>query len=136
MQLLLSLFIVGYFAYAQEQNTCLQLPADVCAATCIPFNAGEPSQEDFGCGDWWLTARCCNGSEPHTLVTTVYFDCFCQGIGMTTKGMGTIVALAVLACGALLAAVFYVLHRKRARIEAEEEERDKAMEEAQVYLPR
>lgn len=28
------------------------------------------------------------------------------------------------------------LHRKKKRVEAEEEERDKAIEEAQVYLPR
>ncbi|CAN8074191.1 unnamed protein product [Agarophyton chilense] len=94
------------------------------------------AQADFSCGDWWLRARCCNGTEAIPLVTSVYYTCSCQPDGMTSRGLAVILVLAFAAISVVLAAVAYVLYRQKKRAKAEEEEHDRAIEEAQVYLPR
>ncbi|PXF47645.1 hypothetical protein BWQ96_02624 [Gracilariopsis chorda] len=115
---------------------CNQLDPHQCARTCVPFHAGTPKQADFSCGDWWLRANCCNGTDPIPLVTSTYFTCSCETLGMTTRGLVVIVLLAVGALVVVFAAVFYVLYRQKKKVQAEEEERRRAIEEAQVYLPR
>lgn len=125
--------------FPQTRSTdlpCIPLSETACAKTCIPFAASTPAQTDFSCGDWWQTARCCNGTKSQSLVSDVYFDCHCQTLALTTQALVLIICLSLVAVLALSTAVFYVLRRKKMIVEAAEGERRVALEEAQEYLPR
>lgn len=121
---------------AQDASICSVLEPSVCADTCVPLEI-ETNTKDFACGDWWTQSQCCNGTEMVPFTTTnVYYRCRCDSLGMTSKGLAVIIVAVIVAGLAVLAAVLYVLYRKRIKLDAEIEERGKAIEEAQVYLPR
>lgn len=130
------LILIFAVADAQEQEACSVLEPSVCAVTCVPHETGAAS-EDFSCGDWWTRSQCCNGTEKVPFTTTsVYYRCRCNNTGMTNQGLAVIISAVIVAGLAVLVAVLYVLYRKRIKLDAEIDERDRAVEEAQVYLPR
>lgn len=73
-----SAFAIGTLLWVAHAQVCVELKPELCASQCVPRNAGTPAQADFGCGDWWSIARCCNGTETQDLVTTTYSDCSCE----------------------------------------------------------
>lgn len=117
-------------------SACQSLNATACAATCLPFNLGKPSQAHFSCNDWWHQSHCCKQSQTHTVVTTIYHSCICQSSSFTTSGLAVILALVVLSIAACSMAAYYFLAVRRRKINARGHAHDRALGESELYLPR
>lgn len=55
---------------------------------------------------------------------------------MTARGLAIIILLIIATCASIAGAIVFVLHRKKRKVLADEQQKHKAKEEAQVYLPR
>lgn len=115
-----------------DTGTCQVLPTATCASACVPFDDGR----DFGCSDWFYTERCCNGTVAVFPSELVYYRCSCEGVGLTGQGLAVIGLAVAAGVAAILGVGVYVLFRRRKRLDALEEERARAVEEATSYLPR
>lgn len=120
------------FVAAADTDTCEVLPAATCASACVPFEDGR----DFRCSDWFYTERCCNGTVAVFPSELVYYRCSCVGVGLTGQGLAVIGCSVLAGLAAAVAVGVYVLFRRRNRLDAVEEERARAVEEATSYLPR
>ncbi|GAB0489532.1 hypothetical protein MMPV_000752 [Pyropia vietnamensis] len=117
---------------AAGTDTCNVLSAETCASSCVPFEDGR----DFRCSDWFYTERCCNGTVAVFPSEKVYYRCSCDGVGLTGQGLAVIGCSVLAGLAAAVAVGVYVLCRRRKRLDAEAEERVRAVEEATSYLPR
>lgn len=117
---------------AAKSDSCEVLPAETCASSCVPFEDGR----DFRCSDFFYTERCCNGTVAVFPSELVYYRCSCVGVGLTGQGLAVIGCSVLAGLAAAVAVGVYVLFRRRKRLDAVEEERARAVEEATSYLPR
>lgn len=119
-----------------RQTNCSLLAPDTCAAACLPSIASDGRQSNFSCGNWWQQAQCCNGSTPHLILDTVFFDCSCASPALTRHAFILIGSLAAVALITVLLTVLYIVRRRRRKLDAEEEQVNRAQHEAAVFLPR